>query len=413
VIQRLLFSTTSLKQRINKALLALLVVIVSKLVLSLTASAAPSKLITQFPFTLLSGGVVIIQARVAHHLDTLNFVLDTGSGGISLDSTTVADLNLPVVASERTIRGIAGIRKASFVMNESLVLPRLLVDSLNFHINDYSILTSAYGFKIDGIIGYSFLSRYIVRINYDTHTLEVWNQGEIKYPKQGLMLKPYINNIPVFKTVLNDATEVKSRYYFDTGAGLCVLLSERFVKDSSFLKKEKKIIHTQAEGLGGKTPMRLTTIKKVELGKYKFRKVPVYIFDDAYNITAYPQLGGLIGNDLLRRFNLIINYAEGVIHLLPNTHFSEHFDYSYTGLGMYLVDGYIIIEDVIEGSPGEKGGFQPGDIVVSIGTNGSGNIQAYKTLLQTPNARFKIVIRRNGELMVLNLSVASIIRKSR
>lgn len=369
----------------------------------------PSKLITKFSFTLLTGGIVIIKARIGHHLDSLNFVLDTGSGGISLDSSTVAQLQLPVTPSDRIIRGIAGVRKVSFVMNENLMLPGLLVDSLNFHINDYDILTSVYGIKIDGIIGYSFLSRYVVHINYDKHVMEIWDKGEVKYPKGGFKIKPNINNIPIFETDISDAKDIRSRYYFDTGAGLCLLLSERFVADSNLLKKGKRITLTQAEGLGGKKEMRLTTLKEVAVGKYKFKKVPIYIFEDEFNVTAYPQLGGVVGNDLLRRFNIIINYNDETLHLTPNTHFVEAFDYSYTGLGMYYIDGQIVIEDVIEGSPGQQAGLQPGDIVFSVGNNLSGNIQAYKNLLQTPKARLKIVVKRGGQLMMKQIKVASIL----
>ena len=357
--------------------------------------------------------LLLFKHGLDHHLDSLNFVLDTGSGGISLDSTTVAELQLSVTPSDRTMSGIAGIRKVSFVMNAALVLPRLVVDSLNFHINDYALLTSVYGIRIDGIIGYSFFSRYIVKINYDTHNLEVWNQGDVKYPKGGTRIKPRINNIPVFNASLKDAIDIDGRFYFDTGAGLCVLLSEAFVKDSSIIKKGRKITLTQAEGLGGKKAMRITIIKELKVGFYKFKKVPTYIFEDEFNITAYPQLGGLIGNDVLRRFNIIVNYKDQIIHLLPNTHFTEPFDYSYTGLGIYLTDGEIVIEDVIEGSPGEKAGFMPGDVLLSVGNNFSKNILAYKVMLQTPNAKFKMVIKRDNELLIKTLQIASIKGKSK
>ena len=42
------------------------------------------------------------------------------------------------------------------------------VDSLDFYINDYEILSSVYGEKIDGVIGYSLFSRYIIKIDYDS-----------------------------------------------------------------------------------------------------------------------------------------------------------------------------------------------------------------------------------------------------
>ena len=71
----------------------------------------------------------------------------------------------------------------------------------------------------------------------------------------------------------------------------------------------------------GKLQMRLTLIKEVRIGPYKFRSVPTYLYKDDYNVTSYPFTGGLLGNDLLRRFNMIFNYPNREIHLLPNTSF--------------------------------------------------------------------------------------------
>lgn len=371
--------------------------------------ASSSDLITRFPFTTLSGGIIIIQVRLGDFPDTLNFILDTGSGGVSLDSTTVHYFHLPITPTERRLRGIGSMRKISYVMNQTLHLPKLDVEHLDIHINDYDLLTSVYGVKIDGIMGFSFLSRYIVKIDYDNNIVEVYNPGKVKYPKAGILIKTTINNIPVFDASIVDRNNTLSRFYFDTGAGLCLLMSEAFEKDSSILAKDKKIISTQAEGLGGKTPMKLTTVKQIEVGKYKFKTVPAHIFKDQYNVTAYPSLGGLIGNDLLRRFNLIINYGEKEIHLKPNSHFKEAFDYSYTGLGIYLENNRVVIEDVLENSPGEKAGLMPGDIIMGIDNNISGNIQAYKNLLQDVGAKIRILVVRNGELIVKRMKVGSIL----
>ncbi len=374
-------------------------------------SSPKATLITRFPFTILSGGIIIVPARLDNFPDTLNFILDTGSGGISLDSAVVEYLQLVKTPSERILRGIAMIRKVSYVTNRTLHLPNLDVEHLDFHINDYELLTSVYGVRIDGIMGYSFLNRYIVKVDYDKNMLEIWSPGTIKYPKGGLTLNPSISGIPVFNATISDGTAVAANFYFDSGAGLCILLSEAFEKDSSVLVKGKKVLITQAEGIGGKKSMRLTTVKEVKIGRYKFKKVPTHIFDDDYNVTSYPLLGGLIGNDLLRRFNLIINYNEREIHLKPNTHFRESFDYSYTGLGVYLVNGQIVIEDVLEGSPAEKAGLQPGDVLAGINTTIGGNIQSYKNMLQEVGAKLKLLIVRNGELLIVTLKVKSFLAK--
>jgi hypothetical protein len=183
--------------------------------------------------------------------------------------------------------------------------------------------------------------------------------------------------------------------------------------DSSVLRKGKKVILTQAEGLGGKKPMKVTTLKQVYLGPYKFKNVPAHIFEDTYKVTSYPDYAGLIGNDLLRRFNLVLNYEKQEIHLFPNTHFSESFDYSYTGLGIYFSGGQVVIEDVLKDSPGEKAGLKPGDVILAIDNNFSGNIQEYKDMMQHIGARHKFLVTREGKLYTFTLKVKSFLRDTK
>ena len=155
--------------------------------------------------------------------------------------------------------------------------------------------------------------------------------------------------------------------------------------------------------------MTLSVVKEVRVGPYRFRNVPVYIFDDEYNITSYPVLGGLIGNDIMRRFNIILNYPEQQIYIRPNKRYTDSFDYSYSGLGMYLIDGAITVTDIMKKSPAEEAGFMEGDIVLGVDNNLSGNIQTYKFLLQNAGAKIKILISRKGELKVIPLKVKSIL----
>ncbi len=367
-----------------------------------------SKLITKLPFSQLSGGIIILKAKFDNLTDSLNFILDTGSGGISLDSTTTALLQIPLVKTEKTIRGIAGLKKVDFAMDHTLHFLGLTVEHLDFHINDYDLLTSVYGVRIDGIIGYSFLRRYIVRLDYDNNKVEVYSPGTFKYPRGGQLLKPNFTTLPQQLAIIQDSREILNRFIFDTGAGLCFLLSKDFTEDSSVFKTNRRFFTTQAEGLGGKKQMELTVVKSVKIGQFKFKNVPVHVFDDTYNVTNYPVLGGILGNDLLRRFNVILNYPEQSIHIKPNSHFNEDFDYSYTGLGIYLIGGEIRVVDIVKGSPGEKAGFREGDVIFSVESNFTKNIQVYKNLFQNAIGKIKVVVFRGETPMILTLDVQDI-----
>jgi len=372
----------------------------------------PSKSITKIPFFQLTGGIVIIRGLLDKIPDTLNFVLDTGSGGISLDSTTVDEYKLKRVKSDRSIRGIAGIKLVDFTYSHTLHFPGLNVDSLNFHINNYNLLTSVYGVKIDGIIGLTFLRQFIVKIDYDKFIIEINSPGYIKYPKGGYLMHPGFSAMPYHAATITDAKVVTEKFLLDTGAGLCFLLSQEFVDDSSFISKKHKLFPTQTEGIGGKKIMSLTVLKELKFGPYKFKKVPTFLFDDDYNVTSYPLLGGLIGNDLMRRFNVIINYPDQIIYFKPNTHFSDFFDYSYSGLGIYEVDGEIKIIDIIPGSPGDKAGLKPNDIIFAIDNVFGKNIQLFKSVLQNTDNFHRVVVLRNNKPIEIKLKVKSILKNN-
>jgi hypothetical protein len=372
---------------------------------------SPSKFITRLHFTQLTGGVILLQGQLIGYPDTLNFILDTGSGGISLDSTTAAYLRLNPVPSDRTIRGIAGIRNVSFVHNQGLKLGTLFIDSLDFHINNYDILTAVYGERIDGIIGYSVLKRFIFKIDYDSSRVEIHSKGSLKYPRGGYLLRPLIATLPIQSARVKDDKTVQARFLYDIGAGLCMMLSSDFVEDSMILHKKRRLYYKEAEGLGGKIDMQMTVIKEVKIGPYRFRNVPIYIFKDDYNVTSYPFLGGLIGNDILRRFNCILNYEKRDFYLIPNSHFAEPFDYSYSGIELYFLDGQVVVGDVAQGSPAEASGLQEGDVVVAINKVFNQNLTQLKAALQNSGDKVKIIVRRAGQLKVYEFKIRSILTK--
>lgn len=369
--------------------------------------------LARFNFHQLYGGVIVIRAAIDNNPDSLNFILDTGSGGISLDSSTAHELKITTEPSGRTIRGIAGVKQVNFAYNHILKLPGLLVDSLDFHINDYEMLSGVYGLKIDGIIGYSFFRRFIVNINFDEDLILVYPKGDFPYPKGGQVLQPAIASLPMQFAEVTDNTTLSARYYIDTGAGLCLLLSNQYVKDSLLFSPDKLFYSTVAEGIGGKKEMSITVVKKFKMGGYSFKNMPTYVFDDEFNVTSYPFLAGLIGNDLLRRFNLIINYGKSEFHLIPNKSFRDPFDYAYYGFNMFQDGVEVMVIDVIPGSPAAKAGLKDNDIILSISNKFGGNLQDYKNILQNPGSKVKMVIIRDQTIEEIQLKIGDFRKKIR
>ncbi len=93
---------------------------------------------------------------------------------------------------------------------------------------------------------------------------------------------------------------------------------------------------------------------------------------------------------------------------MPNSHYREEFDYSYTGMSIYNIEGKIIIDDIVPGSPAFKAGFQKDDVIMSVNKNFSNDINQYKNILQSTREHVRVIISRNNSLFMKNLKVGKI-----
>lgn len=360
-------------------------------------------------FQQLDGGVPLIVCRLLGSNDSLRFILDTGSGGVSLDSAYCAQHDLIPTATDSSISGIGGTARVDYLSEQSLDLGTLKTKPMSFHIYDYSELSAVYGEKIDGVLGFPFISQFLIYMDNDLLQMEFYPPQKIIYPKIGQLLHPQIAMLPLQKLKLRDWKTSQMSFFMDCGAGLPILFNEKYLTDSMIFREHKNYFYTRAEGTGGNKQMRLTTVKEIILGKYHFSDVPAYVFKDENNVTAYPFSGGLLGNEILRRFNIVLNYAHAEIHLTPNTHFQEAFDYSYSGLTLHQHDNKILVEDVVPESPAAKAGLVSGDELVGVDQHFTGNLKFFRSILQQSDKYFKVFINRKNTLMQLSLRTESIL----
>ncbi len=375
---------------------------------TISAQEGSLRPLARIPFLQVTGGVMIVTAQLLPYPDTLQFIFDTGSSGISLDSSTVAYLGIQPSPSNFAIRGVAGIRRVPFVYGRSLRIGSLQADSLDFHVNNYSVLTSVYGVRIDGIIGYSLLSRYVIRIDPEELQMDWFAPGAQVYPRRGYRMSLELDKLPSYPAQIQGLQTDQPTFLVDLGAGLNVLFSRRYVQQTGLLDPARKRWIKSGEGIGGRIEMELTTVRQVRVGPYRFRRVPVNIFDDDYNVTNYPVWAGLIGNELFRRFQVVLNYPKKEMHIVPNRFFGESFDYSYSGLELYLIANKIRIGYLAPGSPAERAGLQTGDEVIAVNKNFSGILNEYKIQLQKAGERVRIIYRREEKIGELEFRVLRI-----
>jgi hypothetical protein len=238
--------------------------------------------------------------------------------------------------------------------------------------------------------------------------LDIYSPGKIKYTAGSFTLKPSISRLVTTQLEIKEKQKFTKDFYFDTGAGLSLLLTDEFITTNKFLLKRRKQVITQVQGLGGKKEMGLTVIKRMKIGPYVFRNVPTSIYTESGTTVFNDPAIGLVGNEILRRFNMVINYAAGEINLKPNNNFGDNFDYAYTGLSLYSSGQKIFIDDIIPNSPAEKAGLKNGDLVLGILPSFNADIQTYEKLIQKARENIKILVSRDNKTFFVTLTPLSI-----
>jgi C-terminal processing protease CtpA/Prc len=75
---------------------------------------------------------------------------------------------------------------------------------------------------------------------------------------------------------------------------------------------------------------------------------------------------------------------------------------------MFYVDGRIMADDVINGSPAYNGGLKQGDIIIAVNTNFSNDIGIYKNLMQVVGEKITLLVSRDNIPLIITFRVGRI-----
>ncbi|MCX8473728.1 MAG: aspartyl protease family protein [Sediminibacterium sp.] len=367
--------------------------------------------IATFPFKILIGGTIILKIQIDSSKDSLNFIFDTGNSANTIDSLTATKLKFSSENTNKKFRGVGGSTPAIISKNHLLGFNKDLHFLTDFYIHNYDLLTDYLGIKIDGIIGLVFTKHYVVDINFDSLKFTIYNKKKYIYPRGCEIINLTTNPLFHFPVSLKEKkTNYSKSLIFDTGAGLDLIISRDFVSAEQFYDTNKKIWKTNGEGLAGKISMDLTVTKKLKIGSFYFKNVPTYIIEDSGHLFNHPHCAGLVGNNILKRFNQIINISKSEVCIRPNYYFFERFDYNYLGFNLFSFNNKVYITDIIENSPATKAGLKDFDEVYCINNKCLTDLQSYKAVLQNINRNCTILYKRDGIILGTELKVESILK---
>jgi hypothetical protein len=359
----------------------------------------------------LINNLIIIPLRI-NNSDTLNFILDSGVSNTLLTELTGYDSLWLQEAKEVTLHGLGNGEPLKALKSTG---NRIDISGLSGENQEICIfmknvlnLSSRLGMKINGLIGYDLFKDVIAEINYSESIITFHNKKYFipeKYRKNNFFMpiemdgsKPYIKLKLVQKG--DDTTQVK--LFFDSGASHSLWLDQY---DNNFIRLPDSLRYTcLGTGLNGKVFGSVGRINKIIFGPYSLSD-PIVCYPDSENIKGYRQLGkrhGSIGAEILKRFNIIIDYPHNLLLFKKNKYFRNEFLYNSSGMELVaLLPGLpLYIVDAIEpGSAADMCGIKTGDRIVTVDGTDTKELslsELIKKFETTRECKLKMTVERNG-----------------
>jgi predicted aspartyl protease len=303
-----------------------------------------------------------------------DFVLDTGVGPMIITEPSIIDSLDFAKMRKIKVSGLGMETVEAYVsQNVTARISRAKIDHIPTAIlkEDLFNLSGHLGIKIYGLIGYSFFNSFIVDIRYSENRIIFSNpDATVKYKGNKIPIsienmKPYVYT----EVEVPDSGKIKAKLLMDTGASHA--LSMEMYKGSVFPLPYQKIKANLGMSLSGQIKGFLGRINTLSIGDFDFKGV-VSGFPDFKTISEKIDLknrNGNLGADLLRKFNIQLNYREGFMYLKPNIYFKAAFEHDMVGMVVYLDSKdykRFIIGEVDENSPAEKSGLCPDDEIIGV-----------------------------------------------
>lgn len=390
----------------------------------------------------------------------LSFILDSGvkkpilfnlSDQDSIQLNNVSEINIRGLGTGdpiKALRSNGNTFKIKNIVNNNQQVYVILDKGMNF--------SPSLGFPVHGIIGYDLFRDFVVDINYNAQVLRFYDPAHYKKSKNRKVAhlpldiiegKAYVDAM----VITQEEQEVPVKLLVDTGSGDAIWLFKD--KEAGLGVPVKNFEDYLGKGLNGDIFGRRTKIKGIKIGDFTLEDVKA-AFPDLASYDAIKNLGdrnGSLGGEILKRFDIVFNYANGSISLKKNGNFYSPFHYNMSGIEVqhngvrYIAEKIketrpvsgnsddnfgnvqllmedvtrlslvpeIIVSGIRAGSPAEEAGLKAGDIILAI--NGK-PIHRYKLqevvkmLNEKEGKRIQVLIERYNQDLLFTFVLENVLK---
>ena len=205
--------------------------------------------------------------------------------------------------------------------------PKLYNTDYDFKIGNRNYKSKVYdielaGNETDGLLGWDVFDGMVVELNYDDNKMIIhskipksilndrqYSKFKIKYIKG----KPFIES-----EITQNGIKNKSYFLFDLGYQKTVMLDNDLLTENHFPTGKMQIIKKVImHGTGGnEVPVITANLETLKLGNFLLKSIPAQILKENKPLPGLKM--HILGNEILKKFNTVLDFQNNVIYLKPN-----------------------------------------------------------------------------------------------
>jgi hypothetical protein len=251
-----------------------------------------------------------------------DFYLDSGAGGIFVDSDIVDKLGLKTLGP--SVKTKFGNWTRSFAIIPDVRVGDIEMTNVVVHTLPAWHVSPQVGTDVVGLVGYDFIANAVLAIDYEKGTVTATNPFLFVPPNDAIALPATLDEgVPYISVQVGEASS--DHFIVDTGSPNCFLFSSFANAHPDDVKDQGAGVAVNHEflpyygwtGVSGDLNVHATEVKAMTIAGMPF--YDWIMFKDLGEQSPGDDNAGLIGYDFLKYFTVYLDYPQNQIFLLPNS----------------------------------------------------------------------------------------------
>lgn len=280
--------------------------------------------IGEIPFAIAGDSRIYVTAFV-NGSDSLRFLVDTGASSIVLNTNSPKLKGLIHNGESVDNLGTSGENSIEYSNDNSVKVGTIHYDNAGCAHIPYP---PEYW---DGVLGLNGLAAFNIEINYDDFKIYCYTKDTLTADNSYVSLPfEYKYNVPFIHIPIRlNGTMHNLLLEVDTGSDRIIDLNTPFVNNNNLLETQKPFaISCIASSDGGSGELKNVFFDEVIVGPYIMPKVAGAFSTLTFGMQSKEDIDGMIGNNFLKRFNMLIDFSDNKIYLQPNNlYYTPFYDF--------------------------------------------------------------------------------------